>query len=687
MSSGDIFYSNVDVNLRKELEARANAGFTSKSNRDLNYMLGKIANVEAIAYDGNDPKTKKIVQVAGASNIQDPMAILGGSTVITGSFLPSGQSGFLTAGNSFRVPPVITSAEINIGDHTMGLLNKASLSITVPDPARDFDAFERIWFRPGRHSTILFEYADNAVITEQLLTDEAVPSEEKLAEQFPDKTDEVRNQLKKMNRVRFDGLITSFQFTYQQDGSVECTLSLTGTSNVYTDISTLMQSNTEESGSSNTSSDKNTGAKTFYNTVSEDVGKRIKKSNKKNITGGEIIVGSDNNVTDKSIIWGPGFTNNPNSKAQQSISRFISLGHLIDLINENLVKKNTAVDSPLVICNESICRSNYYPDLVSADPMVVTLWNGTEKTPITEYGDQNSGAFVKWLNSVQPVTPGFYGPDENGTLVGFPSRIYINILEIKKIDESTNKLNDFFKEISGLIYACTGGAINMSLITHPTIASALLYYDTKFLGNNKNDISEFVVPMFAQSKINNNPGETILGTIVTDVKISSKLPDNLKNLAYVLNEGTEISESDIAPFVAFMYADPEQREKIGENYKKTHEKYIKELAETKLEFANDPKSSTNKTRLAKALVKYIQYPTNNILESNQLSAPIYPFDVEFTIDGINGFKYGDVLEIPILPSRYSEQTVFSVINVVHSVDSSGRWTTKIKCIMRPRITN
>tara|TARA_B100000963_G_C22631719_1_gene675241 strand:- start:705 stop:2756 length:2052 start_codon:yes stop_codon:yes gene_type:complete len=683
MSSGDIFYSNVDTNLRKELQARANAGFTSRTNDDLNFMLGKIANVEAVAYDGNDPKTKKLVTSQGASNITDPMATLGGSTVTTGSFLPSGPAGFVTAGNSFRIPPVITSAEINIGDHTMGLLNKAALNITIPDPVRDLDNFERIWFRPGRHSTIIFEYPDSAVITSELLTDEIIPSEEKLAQQFPEKTDEIRNELKKMNRVRFDGLITSFQFTYQQDGSVECTLSLTGTSNVYTDVTTLIVSNTDESGSANTSNDKNTGNKEFINLVKEDFGRRIKETNDKNIIGGEIII---NESSDRSIIWGPGFTNNPNTKAQQSVLKFISLGHLVDLINENLVKKNTATDTPVVVCNDSVCRSNYYPNLVSADPSMITLWQGTQGTPISTYGDSSS-TIVKWLNSVQPVSEGFYANDENGELVAFPSRIYINIIEIEKIFEKTNKLNDIFISISELIYAATGGAINMSLITHPSLPSMLLYYDTKYLGNNKSDVSEFVVPMFAQSNINNQPGETVLGTIVTDVKISSKLPDNLKNLAYVLNDGTEISESDIAPFVAFMYADEDQREKLSLDYKKTHEKYIKELEETKVEFANDPKSTTNKTRLSKALIKYIQYPTDNILDSNQLSAPIYPFDIEFTINGINGFKYGDVLEIPILPSRYSTQTVFSVINVVHSVDSSGLWETKIKCIMRPRITN
>ena len=55
--------------------------------------------------------------------------------------------------------------------------------------------------------------------------------------------------------------------------------------------------------------------------------------------------------------------------------------------------------------------------------------------------------------------------------------------------------------------------------------------------------------------------------------------------------------------------------------------------------------------------KYIQYPTETIKESNQLSAPVIPFDVEFTIDGVNGLRYGDILDFPGLPEKYKIQTI------------------------------
>ena len=480
-----------------------------------------------------------------------------------------------------------------------------------------------------------------------------------------------------MNRMRFDGLITSFQFTYQQDGSVECTLSMTGTSNVYTEVSMLIQQDTGSAGDGT-----NIGNQTFYGIVNKFVNGTLNKFNNDNITAGGANI--DKDTTDRSILFGPGFKQNQVTEAQQSTYRYITVGLFIMLINENIIKKNTAVNNPLVICNDTVCKSNVFDEIVSADPRKLLLYSGKETSATTDaYGS------LMWMNEAfkNSDTLGFFGNDENGVLSAFPSRIYIEMDVIKFISENAKTVNDLFKSLSELIYSHTGGSINMSLISHAEYPDALLYYDTKFLGDNKEDVSEFVVPMFAQSKVEKNSNETVLGTIVSDVKISSKLPDNMKNLAYVLNEGTEISESDIAPFVAYMYADADQREKIGNNYKETHKKHLAELVATKLEFAKDPTSKTTIDRLKKALIKYIQYPTKDIILSNKLSAPIYPFDVEFTIDGINGFRYGDVLEIPILPSRYSEQTVFSVIQVIQTVDSTGLWKTKIKCIMRPRITN
>ena len=78
---GDIFYTQVDTNLQEELTARSLAGY-NRTNRDINYMVGKLANAEIRAYDGPEPKG-------------DPILTLGGLNVRDNHYQPSGDVGFL----------------------------------------------------------------------------------------------------------------------------------------------------------------------------------------------------------------------------------------------------------------------------------------------------------------------------------------------------------------------------------------------------------------------------------------------------------------------------------------------------------------------------------------------------------------------------------------------------------------
>jgi hypothetical protein len=127
-------------------------------------------------------------------------------------------------------------------------------------------------------------------------------------------------------------------------------------------------------------------------------------------------------------------------------------------------------------------------------------------------------------------------------------------------------------------------------------------------------------------------------------------------------------------------------EKGNATWKEKHEKYLEELNKAKVAMGNNPSSEDTQLQLRQALVKYVQYPTDSISRSNAIAAPMYPFDAELTIDGINGFRYGDVLEFPGLPERFRSNTTFSIINVTHTVSTNGQWTTNLKCIMRPRFT-
>ena len=84
----NIFYDNVDINLQAELNARGQAGLMDRTTKSLDFMLGKLANVQLTAYEGT-----------GSASTVVPLhkfGILGGASTTSARYLPSGPDGFLT---------------------------------------------------------------------------------------------------------------------------------------------------------------------------------------------------------------------------------------------------------------------------------------------------------------------------------------------------------------------------------------------------------------------------------------------------------------------------------------------------------------------------------------------------------------------------------------------------------------
>ena len=216
----------------------------------------------------------------------------------------------------------------------------------------------------------------------------------------------------------------------------------------------------------------------------------------------------------------------------------------------------------------------------------------------------------------------------------------------------------------------------------------LAFYDENFLGtpSETDDVKPYHVPMSAQYPSGVTNGA--IGSIVQDFKLSAKIPDSVSTLSYVLNQNPdEISEDQIAPYLNYMYnsSDPEKIKTADAIYKKNNAKFVEELARHREDYGKSMSDVTKQQALNEALVKYLQYPKPELKQAQQITAPIFPFEAEFTIDGVNGFRYGDVVTFDILPYRYRINTVFSVIGIEHDVTQDGQWTTVVRCIMRPRI--
>ena len=165
------------------------------------------------------------------------------------------------------------------------------------------------------------------------------------------------------------------------------------------------------------------------------------------------------------------------------------------------------------------------------------------------------------------------------------------------------------------------------------------------------------------------------------------------------SDDTDVAESNIAPFLTYFYNSSKYfatsadgySERIvinnetvpkseREKYEAKHNQYLTHLANTKNAYTvGNPQTAIN---LQNALRKYVQYPSPDLITSNALASTILPYEVSFTIDGLNGFKYGDIVNFDILPLKYKISVVFVITSVTHTVTSEGTWSTTCRCQMK-----
>jgi hypothetical protein len=690
----EIFYTQVDLNLQTELDTRALAGRT-RDNKSIDYMVGKVANVQITAYDGNGTTTNALFT-------------LGGSTVRGPSYQPGGVDGFLSRQSANnRVPPYISSANISVGDHSMGLLNTATIVIEVPNPEQDLDFVDKIFFRAGRYVKMEFEYPVSAVITQLQLQPTTIPDAEKLEALYGKEIDITAKtrEISRLNAVAFEGLITSFTFNYNTDYTVQATITMRGTSNVYTDVSMFINSTATAAAGANTTPVPNPIAtpetytaaitqkaadtdkpedKSFYAKLLDEIDT---KYNARNMFLSANSLNQLQGTGDRWYLIGNAWSqkDKPDPAAQKTFSKYITLGYLIDFINRVLAPKlETVVANPKIICSNLICYSNYYEHICSADPEnVLLLPKDTDRGTTERYGDK-----VYFENTRNANWPGYQGRE-----VAYPACIFIQLKKIENILDNLTaagsfKVSDFLTSISETIHKATAGAINLNLITHPKNDLLLAYYDANFLGQpgSTDDVQPYHIPMTAAYPTGTVDGS--IGSIVQDFKLSAKIPDSVSTLSYVLNQNPDqISEDQIAPYLNYMYnsSDPEKIKTADAIYAKQYAKYLDEYKKTRSDFGLSMTDTTKQSKLQEALTKYLQYPKLELKQSQQITAPIFPFEAEFTIDGVNGFRYGDVVTFDVLPYQYRVNTVFSIIGVEHDVTQDGQWTTVCRCIMRPRL--
>ncbi len=568
--AGDLYYSQVNSSLKKELLARSATGKLNRSPESIDFMLNKLTNVKIYAFEGDTVTT-------------DPIGVLGGGLVTQNSengysYLPSGPSGYAT-NISTRPGPVITGVTVNIADQGEKGINTATINLTIMDPAQLVE-IEDTFFRPGRPLKIEIVQPDDVIQntesgTGALLNRDELLYTTKILQQQYKGTDQDLDEFRKMNQLIFTGLVDGFKVEYNVDATLNVTLTTRSIFGIYPDVS-LFISNPQIP---NSSIDQ-TITKTFSDTLKGDINNEVERL-KKDYPNGFIqqfqILDEIKNETDRVMLYGPIYKSRDNQK--YGYTTMISIGLLIDFLYKYiyLPAVNTKDDdSPVVVpnmqivCDDRLCKTNYYEELVSANPSRILLYQGnTEESKTNDYirlagtgdGIEVTEGGLRTVGSIDDIgneetiatedyvinyydgientgnIPGFYqvsdkdqvNPTSESTKYGCLSRILINVETIaeleSKLREQTTRpftIKNFMIEISNEIKKQLGYAIFPGLIYHSESPSTLLFYDQNYFGPDL-QIAEFEIPVFSSKS---------QGTVVRDIKLSYDVPDKYKNLLF-----------------------------------------------------------------------------------------------------------------------------------------------------------
>lgn len=331
---------------------------------------------------------------------------------------------------------------------------------------------------------------------------------------------------------------------------------------------------------------------------------------------------------------------------------FVSLDKLVRLYNQAFRKlSNTSPAKVLkqvhIQCNATVSKT-YVPSdatqMVSANPLEIQF------PGYSTYGENNDFSF------------GSYDAAFKG---GDASKIMIGVQLLQKIyGEETGRGRDrgakskdtsisrIFQAIFDAIYKHSGNRIQLSLVTKPTdkTGNTLLVVDPTYY-DSKN--GAYVISAVTQ------------GGICRNISMSSKLPSEMATVAFI---GAQTSAGVTAADLSIMQG--------GQKKKEAPDPVTLEAAKKALD-TQGPKDEH---------VKNLQSALNNVRAgATDLKGAIpVPIDLTVTLDGIEGFVFGNVITTNYLPGIYKKAGVnigFTVTKVQQSI-SGGDWTTTLNTVCR-----
>lgn len=682
------FYQNVDKNTRNELEARA--AFYGRRTR--------------VGTKSSEWSYKKVgwarVVSAKYKNIT-----LG----FPGSNIMSDRDGNLTLYNSQRnVPkkPLLTGLEIT-NEGTMGSLLRGKFSFTV-FPALTTEGFdlgnlERAFFTPGEEVEVSWGWSVAANNNKSCIQ-------------------------------QFTGIIYNFNWQFNTDLSVTADVTIVSAATLALGQSGDQSKNaTDDSGATDpkgialkgtnliTIIDQDLATLTKANKLSKGQYKTVKsgeidKGSKKLDYFGIVLPFQDSAVTDKD--------GNPVKPPADKTFWYVKLKNVVEfankLLEDNLDFKN--VYTVQVDGNEA----QHNPGLKSAYPTEILF-------PDPEMGSYGMFETFKNSSDLDLLLGGFTGsqmPKDTinlgHILIGtdFLKKTYKEFIEDNSANIPFKNLTKFFESVTKRINESTGDMYQLSVVMYePRESSGILNNTAGQLGKGEKNSPPKTYLSIEDTNLSKSvtdrvkPFEfeaSVFRPLIKNVSISSKPPGPLAAAAYAqarsrdaegnITNPIKPSNSDVNTAIEYEKDVPA----FNNPYSEAYTQYVTDITLTGNFGFNDAWSERVRSNLVQ-MKKTKTSGGNGIGGANGsvgnintpwLNNAIYPIELSITIDGIGGFKFGDVIKTNLIPRHYylpqrdpkhpkapgGYGMVFTITKIQHSI-KDGVWETTLNTKSRISMDN
>jgi len=630
------FYQRVNKFVRTELDSRAK--LYGQRVRSVNESMQK-------GIEWGYQKTAW----ATAKSVYNPKIILG----TPGSNVMSDDKGNLTLYNASRnVPnkPLLTKVEIS-NEGQFGTFMKAAITFTIfPEFTKsgfDISGIEEAFFIPGRE--VELKWGWSTTVTSQ-----------------------------KACQGKLTGIIFDFNWQFNTDLSVTATINIISPSGLALGISGDLSNKADETIGIEDPSGKILIGSNLSSVIDSDLAS-IGSGSAADMTEGQVSYFGYNdpsNLNKKLDYFAMGIPIQESVDNQQSAATkiaktvwYVKLGSVVEFVNQLLDQ----FDDPIKQIFTVQCFGNqtqYNPNIVSAYPMEVFF-------PDKFMGKY--GAFVPFSNELQQPLIEKQPKDTINIGQILLSTDYVKDTYNRFVKDNSSNSNIQYKNITKFFE---------ELVKRINQASGDMYQFTPILfepeQNNiegqeiKSILSIEDANLATSLEIEPYPFEsTIFKPLIRNVNISSQPPPQLATAAFVAARGNTKPEQ-----INSQISRQSQRDIPAYEYEYT--RALEDAGLLLFKAGSYGFSDNWSEQLRGFLVKLKRSATTS--DAHWINKAIYPVDFSVTIDGINGFKFGDTLSTNLIPKVYNTEydMVFTVTKISHVIENKD-WQTTVET--KARITS